>query len=83
MWGLSILLLAPLVGTSVLQPRSDITECPGYKALNINEQSSTLTADLVLNGDPCDFYGQDLQSLKLLVEYQNGKLPRPYHEKYY
>lgn len=73
MRGFSIFLLAPIVGASVLNPRSDLNECPGYKALNVNEQGSTLTADLVLNGDPCDVYGQDLQSLKLLVEYQTGE----------
>lgn len=73
MRGFSIFLLAPLVGASVLNPRSDLSECPGDKALNINERGSTFTGDLVLNGDPCDVYGQDIQNLKLLVKYQTGE----------
>lgn len=71
----SLLLVAPLVGVAVLGTRSDISECPGYKALNINEQGSSLRADLVLNGDPCNAYGEDLQNLKLLMEYQTGQSP--------
>lgn len=70
-----LLLLAPLVGAAVLETRSDISACPGYKASNINEQGSSLTADLILNGEPCNAYGEDLQNLKLLVEYQTGQSP--------
>lgn len=66
------LLLASLVGASSLGSRSSISECTGYQPLNVNEKGSYLTADLILNGDPCNAYGEDLQSLKLLVEYQTG-----------
>lgn len=69
----SLLLLAPLVGASVLQTRSDTAACPGYKALNVKERGASLTADLVLNGPPCNVYGEDLQDLKLLVEYQTSE----------
>lgn len=69
----SLLLLAPLMGPAVLATPPDIVECPGYKASNINERGSSLTADLVLNGDPCNVYGEDLRNLKLLVEYQTGE----------
>lgn len=67
------LLLAPLVGAAFLESRfNKPDDCPGYQALNVKEQVSSLTADLVLNGDPCNAYGEDLQNLKLLVEYQTG-----------
>ncbi|KAJ5578705.1 Glycoside hydrolase family 31 [Penicillium hispanicum] len=65
-----LLLLAPLMGAAVMGPRSDNSECPGYKASNIQEHDFSLTADLTLDGDPCNSYGLDLQDLKLLVEYQ-------------
>lgn len=69
----SLLLLAPLVGAAVLESRfNSPDECPGYQALNVKEQGSSLTADLVLHDGPCNVYGEDLQNLKLLVEYQTG-----------
>ncbi|KAJ5682906.1 alpha/beta-glucosidase agdC [Penicillium macrosclerotiorum] len=69
MWGV-LLFLAPLAGAAALSPRSSLEDCPGYKALNIKEHGQSLTADLVLAGDPCNSYGTDLDNLKLLVEYQ-------------
>lgn len=69
----SLFLLAPLVGAAVLDSRNSIDQCPGYKATNVNEQGLRFTADLTLNGDPCNAYGDDLQDLKLLVEYQDGQ----------
>jgi alpha-glucosidase len=68
----SFLLLAPLVGAAVSNSRDSLEQCPGYKAVNVDEQSLSFRADLTLNGDPCDAYGDDLQDLKLLVEYQDG-----------
>ena len=47
--------------------------CPGYKALNVETTSHGYTADLVLAGDPCNVYGNDIQHLSLVVEYQNPK----------
>ncbi|KAJ5167440.1 alpha/beta-glucosidase agdC [Penicillium canariense] len=67
----SLLLFAPFVGAAVLGPRAGSPDdCPSYKAVNINEQGQSLTADLTLAGDPCNCYGTDLENLKLLVEYQ-------------
>ncbi len=51
-----------------------IEDCGGYTASNIAAAGNTLTADLTLNGQPCNVYGDDLADLKLLVEYQTGKL---------
>ena len=31
-------------------------ECPGYKAANVEETDSGLTADLTLAGSPCNVY---------------------------
>lgn len=66
--------LAPLVGAAVaLEPRASNEDCAGYTATNVNQQGSSLTADLTLAGDHCDSYGTDLENLKLLVEYQTGE----------
>jgi len=67
-----LVLLAPLVGAAVLGSRSQLDDCPGYKASNIKQLGQTLTADLNLAGDACNTYGSDLPNLKLLVEEQSG-----------
>ena len=50
-----------------------VDDCPGYKASNVDRGDYYLTADLTLAGEACNVYGDDLQDLKLLVEYQTGK----------
>lgn len=45
--------------------------CPGYKASNIKETNTGLTADLTLAGDACTVYGNDIHDLQLSVEYQS------------
>lgn len=49
------------------------SECPGYNAFNVNERSSSLTADLYLAGPACNVYGDDLRNLTLSVTYETGK----------
>ncbi|KAI5924036.1 glycoside hydrolase family 31 protein [Camillea tinctor] len=44
--------------------------CPGYKALNVQETIFGIIADLVLAGDACNVYGNDIAALTLIVEYQ-------------
>ncbi|KAI1265016.1 family 31 glycosyl hydrolase [Xylariaceae sp. FL1019] len=45
--------------------------CPGYTASNIIENRvGGFAADLVLAGDACNVYGNDIPELSLLVEYQ-------------
>ena len=51
----------------------DVDDCPGYVASNIVKTDNSLTADLTLAGDPCNAYSDDIENLKLLVEYQTGK----------
>lgn len=53
-------------------PAAALAGCPGYVASNVEETSSSLTADLKLAGEACNVYGRDLAELKLLVEYQTG-----------
>lgn len=68
-----LFLLAPLAGAAVIAPRQNTSQpCPGYRASNVHEGTSSLTADLALAGPACDTYGSDLEHLKLRVEYQTG-----------
>ncbi|KAK2755518.1 hypothetical protein FQN54_006458 [Arachnomyces sp. PD_36] len=48
----------------------DIGSCPGYAASNVKQSDKKITADLTLDGEPCNVYGDDIKDLKLLVEYQ-------------
>lgn len=48
------------------------TVCPGYKASQVEETDSGLTAILTLAGAPCNVYGNDVKVLKLEVEYQSA-----------
>ncbi|KAF2655249.1 glycoside hydrolase family 31 protein [Lophiostoma macrostomum CBS 122681] len=52
---------------------SDLGSCPGYAASNVVKTDSSLTADLTLAGSACNVYSDDLQDLKLLVEYQSDQ----------
>ncbi|KAJ0418992.1 glycosyl hydrolases family 31-domain-containing protein [Aspergillus carlsbadensis] len=65
------LLLWPLLALAdsslVQQP---LTNCPGYTATNVREQSNGLIADLTLAGSPCDTYGSDIGNLKLKVDFE-------------
>ncbi|KAF4933811.1 Alpha-glucosidase [Colletotrichum fructicola] len=44
--------------------------CPGYTASNVQETSHGFTADLDLAGKACNVYGNEIEALKLVVEYQ-------------
>lgn len=44
--------------------------CPGYTASNVVKTSAGFTADLALAGDACNVYGNDVDALTLIVEYQ-------------
>lgn len=50
-----------------------ITDCPGYVAKNVVRTKSSVTADLTLNGAPCNLYGKDVANLTLSVQYQTGE----------
>ena len=68
---LSLIVLALCISNGFC---ASIDSCPGYKASNVQQGSGKLTADLTLASDACDVYGTDLKDLRLLVEYQSGKL---------
>lgn len=71
--------IARTYSPSVLPRATNTSSCPGYKASNVKTTDSTLTADLILAGDACNLYSDDIKDLKLLVEYQTSKRePLPY-----
>lgn len=70
MKSISVVIAGALAGISAGQ------DCPGYRASNIEETGSGLTADLTLAGDACNIYGEDIENLKLIVEYQTGEAPQ-------
>jgi hypothetical protein len=63
-----------LLGLATAATAASVDSCPGYNAGAILSSRSSLTADLSLAGDACNVYGDDLDNLRLLVEYQTGKL---------
>jgi alpha-glucosidase len=63
-----------LLAVAGVASAQDPNSCPGYKATNVKKESGGVTADLTLNGNPCNIYGNDLKNLQLLVEYQTGEL---------
>jgi hypothetical protein len=63
-----------LLGLATAAAAASVDSCPGYNAGAILSSRSSLTADLSLAGDACNVYGDDLDNLRLLVEYQTGKL---------
>lgn len=71
-----------LLGTILRGSRAEevdpaiLDACPGYDATNIQivDDGTRLTADLVLAGDPCNvFGGQDLERIALSVVYETGE----------
>ena len=49
------------------------TDCPGYKANNVQRTDGSVSADLTLAGPECNIYGTDLKDLKFVAEYQTGQ----------
>lgn len=46
--------------------------CSGYKASDVTHQAYGLKATLTLAGQPCNVYGDDVESLDLTVQYQSA-----------
>lgn len=67
-----VFLLATGVAATVIRRQAGIDSCPGYKASNVLQSYSGLTADLTLAGTACNVYGKDVQDLTLTVEYQSS-----------
>lgn len=64
------------VATAALVDSAVLNACPGYKATNIRDDGSTLTADLSLAGQACNVFGTDIEQLKLQVAYETGTISR-------
>ncbi|KAI0695583.1 alpha-glucosidase [Cerioporus squamosus] len=63
--------LAALASATVTDPEV-LDACPGYKAKNVINLGHTLSADLVLGGEACNVFGQDIGKLKLQVTYETN-----------
>lgn len=64
---------APSLTPAIKDPTAPTAQavCPGYRASNVQESDSGVTADLTLAGPSCNAYGTDIQDLTLSVEYQS------------
>jgi hypothetical protein len=49
--------------------------CPGYNAINVDKFYYGMRADLVLAGEPCNVYGEDLETLSLEVTTETREYP--------
>ena len=48
----------------------DAQNCPGYKAPNVADTDRGFTADLIIAGEHCQAFGNDVDNLLLEVQYQ-------------
>lgn len=69
------LLLLPTVAAKVpaLLAADPLAACPGYKASNVKQSATGLTADLKLGGKACNVFGTDLNDLVLEVTFDTGE----------
>lgn len=58
--------------TSWVDPKA-LDRCPGYNAVNVNTNGTTFTASLVLAGQPCNVFGEDVHDLLLTVVYETSE----------
>jgi len=59
--------------TAAVKESDLLAACPGYKASNVQQSATGVTADLTLGGTACDVFGDDLEDLTLEVTYDTGK----------
>ncbi|KAF9265982.1 alpha-glucosidase [Marasmius fiardii PR-910] len=91
-WAKALSAFAAICGTFVQAEYVDparLDSCPGYNAVNVTTSNDgrTITADLVLAGTACNVFGEDLQRLRLQVEYQGDnrihlKIDDPVQSRY-
>lgn len=67
------LLLTVFAQTPAIKESDPLAACPGYKASNVQQSATGVTADLTLGGKSCDVYGEDLKDLTLEVTYDTGE----------
>lgn len=68
--GAALAVTASSRALSVRQSSSDVS--PGYSASNVEMTAFGLTADLTLAGPATNTYGNDIENLKLTVNYDTG-----------
>jgi hypothetical protein len=62
------------VSTGLVARQPTTADCAGYRARNVVETATGLTADLTLAGAACNVYGRDIEQLKLSVNYDTGMI---------
>jgi alpha-glucosidase len=67
-----LLAFAVAAASVAVSTAADVDTCPGYTASKVVTKGSSLTADLTLAGAACNAYGEDIQKLKLQVDYETG-----------
>jgi hypothetical protein len=60
------------ISTGLIARQVAAADGPGYRASNVVETVTGLTADLTLAGPACNVLGRDIQELKLSVNYETG-----------
>ncbi|EHK97248.1 putative alpha/beta-glucosidase agdC [Glarea lozoyensis 74030] len=58
-------------GAALSRRQATSDSCPGYSASGVVQTATGLTADLTLAGAACNVYGNDIQNLKLTVNYDS------------
>jgi alpha-glucosidase len=62
---------APSLTPTIYDPAApNAQRCPGYKATGVKYKANGFTADLNIAGAYCQAFGNDVATLKILVEYQ-------------
>ena len=61
------------VSTGLVTRQATAADCPGYRASNVVENGTGLTAELSLAGAACNVFGRDVENLRLTVNYDNGE----------
>lgn len=80
------LALTALIGLAILTTYSTaqsgttvdptvLDACPGYEATNVATSANSLTANLVLAGEGCNVFGEDVKRLSLQVTYETRTYP--------
>ena len=62
-------LVAAASARAIAPRQTNGTSCPGYSASNVQQSNTGLSADLALAGTPCNSYGNDIENLRLTVNY--------------
>lgn len=65
-------LVAAASGLAIAPRQTNDTSCPGYSASNVQQTGTGLSADLSLAGSPCNSYGNDIENLRLTVNYDTS-----------